>query len=131
MERGDKMSEEKEDVIVSSTQPAELVVKEFMTEEKKQELMNRLQGLRETLNKVEKQKVLLEGLKDQQDEHEDELDGERIFNRVQLLSMINEDLRKSMIFYRESWDTDSCEECSDTLMRSIKIYNDILDQLIK
>lgn len=121
-------------ITVSATQKPEDVVKELMSEEKKQELMARLQALKSSLNLLEQQKQQFAETQTQEREEEEEelkVDGEILFNRVELLTKLNADLRANISTFTQSDRYDAFRESLELLAKSNKIYDKILQQLLK
>jgi hypothetical protein len=140
MEQGDSLSEEVKET--RSTEPAEDVLKEYMTEEKRQALLVKLQGLKANLDQLEaaKNKMaqpeheidLFDEDYEDGEESEEELNGEALFNRVELISLITTDLRNNMQatgnFSNSGY---AYASAIAALNKATQIYNDILDLLIK
>lgn len=122
-------------ITVSATQKPEDVVKELMSEEKKQELMARLQALKSSLDILEQQKQRLGEAEAQpqaeQEEPDLKIDGEILFNRVELLTKLNADLRANISTFTQSDRYDAFRESLELLAKSNKVYDKILQQLLK
>lgn len=148
MERGDSLSEEIKEIIVSSTEPAEEVLKEYLTEEKRQALLAKLQALKVNLDHLESAKNKMaqpeheidlfdEGYEDGEKSEslegfEEELNGEALFNRVELISLITTDLRNNIQVTGNIHDSGyAYDSAVAALNKATQIYNDILDLLIK
>ena len=121
------------EAIVSSTEPAEAVLKEFMTEEKKQELINRLQTLKAALDVIEskKQQLTEQSVTEVAEEVKPKMTGEQMFNRAELLTIINADVRANISNFINSDRYDAFKDAVEILARSNQIYKKMLDQLVE
>lgn len=120
-----------ETVTVTATERAEDVVTALMSEEKKQELMARLQSLKSALDVLEEKKKLLDPPKEVVEEPKVKLSGNQMFNRVELLAAINQDLRANITAFANSDRYDAFREALEILSKSNKIYDDIISQILE